>query len=502
MNTLVNPTAVNARSLRERLRDPSLFVEQACLAGNWVDADNGETITVYDPATRAAIGSVPSMGAAEATRAVEIANSAYRSWASEPALVRAQVLERWFDLVIANAEDLATIITVEQGKPLAESRTEISYGAGFIKWFSEEARRTYGQVIPANERDRRIMVVKQPVGVSAAITPWNFPIAMITRKCAPAIAAGCPVIVKPSELTPFSALTLALLAKRAGLPDSIISVLTGPPEGIGGVLTGHPLVRKLSFTGSTRVGKTLMRQCSDTVKRVSFELGGNAPFLIFDDADIDLAVSGVIASKFRNAGQTCVCANRILVQDSIYDLFADKLAQAVSQMKVGNGLEPGVTIGPLINSAAVEKVNRHIENAVGEGAKTLLGGVSSGADQFCSPTILVGATASMLVAREETFGPVAPLFRFNEIDEAIAFANDTPFGLAAYAFSESMHRAFYVGERLEFGMVGLNSGSVSTEVAPFGGMKESGIGREGASHGMDEYLEAKTMHIGGMSRPV
>ncbi|MBX5212144.1 NAD-dependent succinate-semialdehyde dehydrogenase [Rhizobium sp. NZLR11] len=502
MNTFVSPKAVSPTSLHQKLRDPSLFKEQACVGGRWVDADNGETIPVYDPATGSQIGTVPSTGAPEAIRAIEIANSAYRAWANQSALTRAQIMEKWFDLVIENSDDLATIITVEQGKPIGESRTEISYGAGFIKWFSEEARRTYGQVIPANETDRRILAVKQPVGVSAAITPWNFPVAMIARKCAPAIAAGCPVIVKPSEFTPFSAMALALLAQRAGLPDGILSVLTGPPEGIGSVLTGHPTVRKLSFTGSTRVGKILMRQCSETVKRVSFELGGNAPFLILDDADIDLAVSGVIASKFRNAGQTCVCANRILVQDGIYDRFADKLAQAVSEMKVGNGLEPGVAIGPLINLPAVEKVNRHIENALGEGAKALLGGVSSGTGQFCGPTILTGATASMLVAREETFGPVAPLFRFKEIDDAIDFANDTPFGLAAYAFSESMHRALYVGERLEFGMIGINSGSVSSEVAPFGGMKESGIGREGAGHGIDEYLELKTMHIGGMNRPV
>lgn len=502
MNTNVKLETVAMTSLRQRLRDPSLFIEKSCLAGSWVDADDGSTIAVYDPATGLEIGTVPSMGATEADRAVKSADAAFRAWANETALVRARIMEKWFDLVVENAEDLATIITVEQGKPITESRTEISYGSGFIKWFSEEARRTYGQVIPANERDRRIIAVKQPIGVSAAITPWNFPVAMITRKCAPAIAAGCPVIVKPSEFTPYSALALALLAQRAGVPDGIISVLTGPPEGIGRVLTGNPVVRKVSFTGSTRVGKLLMRQSSDTVKRVSFELGGNAPFLILDDADIDLAVAGVIASKFRNAGQTCVCANRILVQDGIYDRFADRLAEAASTMKVGNGLDEGVTIGPLINAAAVEKVNRHIEDALAEGAGTLLGGVSSGQDQFCGPTILVGAKSSMLVAREETFGPVAPLFRFKEIDEAIAFANDTPFGLAAYAFSESMHRALYVGERLEFGMIGLNSGSVSSEVAPFGGMKESGIGREGASQGMDEYLELKTMHIGGMSRPV
>uniref|UniRef100_UPI003F495176 NAD-dependent succinate-semialdehyde dehydrogenase n=1 Tax=Ensifer adhaerens TaxID=106592 RepID=UPI003F495176 len=502
MNTNVNPETVPKTPHRQRLRDPSLFIEKSCLAGNWVDADDGRTIAVYDPATGLEIGTVPAMGAGEAERAVRSADAAFRAWANEPAIVRARVLEKWFDLVVENAEDLATIITVEQGKPITESRAEISYGSGFIKWFSEEARRTYGQVIPANERDRRIVSVKQPVGVSAAITPWNFPVAMITRKCAPAIAAGCPVIVKPSEFTPYSALALAVLAQRAGVPDGIISVLTGPPEGIGGVLTRNPTIRKVSFTGSTRVGKLLMRQSSDTVKRVSFELGGNAPFLILDDADMDLAVAGVIASKFRNAGQTCVCANRILVQDGIYDRFADRLAEAVSTMKVGNGLADGVTIGPLINAAAVEKVNRHIEDALAEGGGTLLGGISSGQDQFCGPTIIVGAKPSMLVAREETFGPVAPLFRFKEIDEAIAFANDTPFGLAAYAFSESMHRALYVGERLEFGMIGLNSGSVSSEVAPFGGMKESGIGREGASQGMDEYLELKTMHIGGMSRPI
>lgn len=496
----MSPSAISLSGhLGLRLKDPALFVQLALVDGEWIESDTRAWLGVQDPATGLEIGRVPDLGRSETIRAIAAADKAARAWASETPMARSAILERWFDLITEHAADLATILTMEQGKPLSESRGELTYGAGFVKWFSEEGRRVYGQVISANEADRRIIVLKQPVGVSAAITPWNFPIAMITRKCAPALAAGCPVIVKPSDLTPFSALALAVLAERAGMPRGVLQVLTGAPEGIGSELTANPLVRKVSFTGSTRVGSLLMAQSAPTVKRLSLELGGNAPFLIFDDANLDLAVAGVIASKFRNAGQTCVCANRILVQNGIYKEFVNKLTEAVSKLRVGNGFETGISIGPLINQAAVDKVNRHVTDAVGNGAKIMLGGVSKGQGQFCSPTVLSDATPEMLLAREETFGPLAPLFRFNDLDDAVAFANATPFGLAAYAYTESMKRAFTVGERLEVGMVGLNSGSVSTEVAPFGGIKQSGIGREGASQGLDEYLELKTMHLGGMA---
>lgn len=488
----------HARKFADTLRDSSLFVERAFLAGAWIDADDGATLSVFDPATMDKIGTVPSLGAKETGRAVSAAERALASWSSEPAVVRARLLERWYDLIMASLDDLAAIITIEQGKPLAEARTEIRYGASFVKWFAEEARRVYGETIPANENDRRILVLKQPVGVCAAITPWNFPIAMTTRKCAPALAAGCTVVIKPSELTPYSSLALAVLGQRAGIPNGVLSVVTGLPEAIGGELTSNPAVRKLSFTGSTRVGRILMRQCSETIKRTSFELGGNAPFIVFDDADLDLAIAGVIASKFRNAGQTCVCANRIMVQSGIYSKFAERLAESVSKMKVGNGFDETVSVGPLINRAAVDKVNRHVDNALHEGARILLGGLSQRNDQFYSPTILVDAKPMMLLAREETFGPVAPLFRFGEAREAVEFANNTPFGLASYIYTTSLNQAFSVGERLEFGMVGLNTGSVSTEVAPFGGIKESGVGREGSKHGIDEYLEMKAFHIGGV----
>ncbi|MBN9276410.1 MAG: NAD-dependent succinate-semialdehyde dehydrogenase, partial [Hyphomicrobium sp.] len=386
----------------------------------------------------------------------------------------------------------------EQGKPLTEARGEITYSAGFVQWFAEEARRVYGDTIPAPTSDRRILSFREPIGVSAAITPWNFPSAMITRKCAPALAAGCPIVAKPSELTPFSALAVAVLAERAGIPKGVFSVLTGYPEQIGQVLTSSEKVRKLSFTGSTRVGRVLMRECAETVKRVSFELGGNAPFIVFDDADLDLAVSGVMASKFRNAGQTCVCANRILVQDGIYERFVERLSAAVSKLKVGNGADPGITIGPLINQPAVNKVARHIDDARAKGATLLLGGGVEPGTQFFAPTVLTSAKTDMLLASEETFGPVAPIFKFSDEKDAIALANDTPYGLASYFYTRDLKRSWRVTERLEFGMIGLNTGSVSIEVAPFGGIKQSGIGREGSKYGLEEYLELKTLHIGGL----
>ncbi len=484
--------------LKPRLRDPSLLAERAFVDGAWIHADDGATLPVVDPATGAEIAAVPALGAGETRRAVAAADRAWAAWRDRPAADRAALLEAWHALMLDNLEDLAAIMTAEQGKPLAEARGEVRYGASFVKWFAEEARRVYGDVIPAPAGDRRILALKQPVGVAAAITPWNFPNAMITRKAAPALAAGCPVIVKPSELTPLSALALAVLAERAGFPPGIVNVLTGLPAGIGGELTANPAVRKLSFTGSTRVGQTLMRQCGDTVKRLSLELGGNAPFIVFDDADIDLALAGVMASKFRNAGQTCVCANRILVQDGIHDRFADRLAEAASGLVVGNGFDAAVTVGPLINRAAVEKVGRHVSDALAKGARSLTGGVPAGDDLFVRPTVLSGATTAMALATEETFGPVAPLFRFRDEAEALAIANATPFGLGAYFFTQDLSRSWRVAERLEFGMVGLNTGVISMEVAPFGGVKQSGLGREGSKYGLDEYLEVKAFHIGGL----
>ncbi|MBD8826681.1 NAD-dependent succinate-semialdehyde dehydrogenase [Pseudomonas sp. CFBP 13602] len=484
--------------LKHSLRDPSLLVERAYANGQWISADDGATLAVTNPADGSVIANVPALQAAETRRAIAAAEACFVTWREVPAAERAKLLEKWYQLILDNQEDLALIMTAEQGKPLGESRGEIAYGASFVKWFAEEARRIYGDTIPSPAADRRILVLKQPIGVVAAITPWNFPNAMITRKCAPALAAGCPVLVKPSEMTPLSALALAVLAERAGIPAGVFNVLTGLPAGVGGEMTSNPAVRKLSFTGSTRVGQLLMSQCATTIKRLSLELGGNAPFIVFDDADLDLAIAGVMQSKFRNAGQTCVCANRILVQDGIYQRFAERLKAAVAELKVGDGLAEGVTIGPLINAAAVDKVARHISDAVEKGATVAIGGLPQNDGLYVQPTVLLDAHADMLLAGEETFGPVAPLFRFHTEEEALTLANATPYGLGAYYFTQDMRRAWRVGERLEFGMVGLNTGIISMEVAPFGGVKQSGTGREGSKYGLDEFLEVKAWHIGGL----
>ena len=481
------------------LKNPALFVQQAFIGGQWTGAASDATLDVDNPATGAVIGTIADCGEADTQAAIDAAQAAWPAWRATTAGERAALLERWYALVMDNLADLGRIMTAEQGKPIAEAEGEIRYAASFIKWFAEEGRRVDGSIIPAPEANRRILVMKEPVGVSAAITPWNFPAAMITRKCAPALAAGCPVIVKPSELTPYTALALVKLAEEAGFPEGVFSIVTGQAAPIGKMLTGSETVRKLSFTGSTRVGALLMRQSADTIKRLSLELGGNAPLIVFDDADLDLAVAATMASKFRNAGQTCVCANRILVQDAVYDAFAQKLAKAVSALKVAPGDRDGSTIGPLINEAAVEKVEAHIEDALAHGA-TLFARTPEGATggRFATPVILTGATRDMRLASEETFGPVAPLFRFADEEEGIALANDTSFGLASYFYTENLHRAFRVGERLEAGMVILNTGGMAMEMAPFGGVKQSGLGREGAHAGIDEYLETKAFHIGGL----
>jgi succinate-semialdehyde dehydrogenase/glutarate-semialdehyde dehydrogenase len=483
------------------LKDPSLFRTQAFLAGEWVGADSGRTINVTNPATGALIGTVPEMGAAETRRAIEAANKAWPAWRAKTAKERAAILRKWFELMMANQEDLAVLMTAEQGKPLTESRGEIAYAASFIEWFAEEGKRVYGDTIPTFKPDARIVVTKEPIGVTAAITPWNFPAAMITRKAGPALAAGCPMVIKPATATPFSAFAMAVLAERAGVPAGVLSVLTGSARAIGGEMTGNPIVRKLSFTGSTEIGKVLMEQCAGTVKKVSMELGGNAPFIVFDDADLDAAVLGAMASKYRNAGQTCVCANRLLVQDGVYEAFAAKLVEAVSKLKIGNGLEDGVTTGPLIDDGAVAKAEEHIADAVSKGAKVTLGGKRHAlGGSFFEPTILTGVTTEMKVAKEETFGPVAPLFRFKDEEEAIAMANDTEFGLAAYFYSRDIGRVWRVAEALEYGIVGINEGIISSEVAPFGGVKESGTGREGSKYGIEDYLEIKYMLMGGLKR--
>jgi succinate-semialdehyde dehydrogenase/glutarate-semialdehyde dehydrogenase len=479
--------------------DVTLFKQQAYIDGAWVAADNGATFEVHNPSTGALLGVVPKMGGVEAKRAIEAADRALPVWRERTAKERAIILRNWFNLMMENQEDLARLMTAEQGKPLAESRAEIAYSAGFIEWFAEEGKRVYGDTIPAHSSDKRIVVLKQPIGVTAAITPWNFPAAMITRKCGPALAAGCTMVLKPAEQTPFSALALAVLAERAGLPKGVFSVLTGDPQAIGGEFTSNPIVRKLTFTGSTEIGKLLMRQAAGTVKKCSMELGGNAPFIVFDDADLDAAVQGAMASKFRNAGQTCVCANRLLVQDGIYDAFADMLAKAVAALKVGDGFEDGVDIGPLIDEAGREKVEEHIADALAKGAKVTVGGkrdVRGGL--FFEPTVLIGVTPHMKVAREETFGPIAPLFRFKDEAQALQLANDTEFGLASYFYSRDIGRIIRVAEGLEYGIVGINEGLISTEQAPFGGVKESGLGREGSKYGIEDYLQLKYLCFGGI----
>lgn len=475
------------------LKDPDLFRQAALIGGVWVS--DGAMLDVTDPATGEVMGVVPDITADQTRQAIAAAEAAFGAWRRRPHGERAAALERWHDLMLAPTNDLAQILTREQGKPLAEAKGEIAYGASFVKWFAEEARRIEGSVIPAPADDRRILTLKEPVGVCAIITPWNFPNAMITRKVAPALAAGCTVVIKPSDLTPFSALALGVLAERAGIPAGVINIVTGLPTAIGVALTESPAICKLSFTGSTRVGALLMEQCAPTIKRLSLELGGNAPFIVFDDADLDAAIEGVIASKFRNGGQTCVCSNRILVQDGIHDAFVERLAARVSAMKVGPGTDTGVEIGPMINAAAIQKIARHIDDAVSQGA-TVTAQASVPQGQYAAPTLLTGATPSMQLATEETFGPVAPIFRFQTEDEAVALANDTPFGLASYFYTRDMTRAWRVGEALEFGTVGLNVGNVSTTVPPFGGVKQSGLGREGAREGIEEYLETKAFHMG------
>jgi succinate-semialdehyde dehydrogenase/glutarate-semialdehyde dehydrogenase len=481
-----------------QLEEPGLLRQQAYINGQWCEADNGARTEILNPATGEPIGSVPNLGRAETRRAIEAAQAAQPAWRALTAKARAQRLRNWFELIMANQEDLARIMTAEQGKPLAEARGEIAYAASFIEWFAEEAKRAYGDVIPAHAADKRILVQKEPVGVAAAITPWNFPSAMITRKAGPALAAGCAMVLKPAPQTPFSALALAALAERAGIPAGLFSVLpadVASSREVGAELCENPVVRKLSFTGSTGVGIKLMEQCAPTLKKLSLELGGNAPFIVFDDADLDAAVEGAIISKYRNAGQTCVCANRLYVQDGVYDAFAAKLQAAVAKLKVGNGMDEGVTTGPLINADAVTKVQRHLADALDKGATLVAGGNSLGGN-FFEPTIVTGVTADMAVAREETFGPLAPLFRFSDEAEVIRQANDTEFGLAAYFYARDLGRVFRVAEALEYGMVGINTGLISTEVAPFGGMKSSGLGREGSKYGLDEYLEIKYLCMG------
>ena len=482
-----------------RLSDPTLLRQANCIDGQWVQADSGATLAVRNPATNDVVGEVPAMGVAETRRAIEAAHRAFQTWRATLASQRSAILRKLFDLMIENVEDLAVIMTAEQGKPLAESRGEIRYAASFIEWFAEEAKRVYGDTIPQNERGRRIIVLKQPVGVFAAITPWNFPAAMIARKAGPGWAAGCTGVIRPASQTPFSALAMAALAERAGLPPGVCNVLTGEAGPIGGEITANPLVRKLSFTGSTAVGSKLIQQSAPTVKKLSMELGGNAPFIVFDDADLDAAVEGAMASKFRNTGQTCVCANRILVQDGVYDAFAGKLQAAVAALRVGNGMETGVTQGPMINAAAVEKVEQHIEDALRRGARVVVGGKRHElGGNFFQPTILADVPPDAIVFRDETFGPLAPLFRFTTEAEAIALANDTEFGLAAYFYSRDVGRIFRVAEALESGIVGINEGIISTAVAPFGGVKASGLGREGSKYGIDEYLEIKYLALGGI----
>ena len=482
-----------------QLKDSSLFRQQAYVDGQWIDADDGSVIEVNNPATGEVMGMVPRLGTAETRRAIDAASKAMPAWRALTAKERAQILRRLYELMLENTDDLALLMTTEQGKPLAEAKGEVVYAASFIEWFAEECKRIYGDTIPAHQADKRIVVIKEPVGVCAAITPWNFPAAMITRKAGPALAAGCAMVVKPASQTPFSALALAELAERAGVPKGILSVVPGAASAIGAEMTSNPIVRKLTFTGSTEIGKLLMEQCAGTVKKVTMELGGNAPFIVFDDADLDQAVEGAMASKYRNAGQTCVCANRLLVQSGVYDEFTAKLTEAVQAMTVGNGVEPGVVQGPLIDMKAVEKIEEHIADAISKGAQVAVGGARhSLGGSFFEPTVMTEVTPQMQVAREETFGPLAPIFRFDSEAQAIEMANDTEFGLAAYFYSRDLGRVWRVAEGIEYGIVGINTGIISTEIAPFGGVKESGIGREGSYYGIDEYVEVKYLCMGGI----
>jgi succinate-semialdehyde dehydrogenase/glutarate-semialdehyde dehydrogenase len=495
----MNAAVVKDRSAVPSLKDPNLFRDRAYVGGAWVEADSRKRIDVDNPADGAIIGSVPDMGAAETQRAIAAAEAALPAWRALTAKERAKILRKWFDLVVANADDLALLLTTEQGKPLAEAKGEIIYGASFIEWFAEEAKRVYGDVIPTPANDRRLLVIKQAIGVVGAITPWNFPNAMITRKVSPGLAAGCTFVLKPAAQTPFSALALAELAERAGMPKGVLNIVTGDPVAIGQELCASPVVRKITFTGSTEVGRILMRQSADTVKKMSLELGGNAPFIVFDDADLDAAAEGALASKYRNAGQTCVCANRIYVQESVYDAFAAKIGEKIRSLKVGPGIEPGVTIGPLIDEQGLKKVEEHVADALAKGAKVVIGGKRSAlGGRFYEPTLITDMKPDMKVAREETFGPVAPLFRFKDDAEAIRLANDTEFGLCAYFYSRDVGRVWRAAEGLEAGIVGINVGIISNEVAPFGGVKQSGLGREGSKYGIEEFVEVKYLCIGGI----
>ncbi|MGM3424333.1 NADP-dependent succinate-semialdehyde dehydrogenase [Pseudomonas benzopyrenica] len=480
-----------------QLKDASLFRQQAYVDGAWIDADSGATVKVDNPATGETLGTIPKLGRAETKRAIDAANRALPAWRALTAKERSAKLRRWYELMIENQDDLGRLMTLEQGKPLAEAKGEIAYAASFIEWFAEEAKRIYGDTIPGHQADKRILVIKQPIGVTAAITPWNFPTAMITRKAGPALAAGCTMVIKPASQTPYSALALVELAERAGIPKGVLSVVTGSAAEIGAELTESPIVRKISFTGSTEIGAKLMEQSAPTIKKLSLELGGNAPFIVFDDADLDKAVEGAIASKYRNAGQTCVCVNRLYIQDGVYDAFAEKFKAAVAKLKVGNGLEEGVTIGPLIDAKAAAKIKEHIDDAVSQGAKVIAGGKAhANGGSYFEPTILADVPKSAKVSKEETFGPLAPLFRFKDEAEVIELANDTEFGLASYFYARDLSRVFRVAEALEYGMVGINTGLISNEVAPFGGVKASGLGREGSKYGIEEYLEIKYLCLG------
>ena len=495
----MNPPSTSTAATGVELTDARLFRQACYVDGAWIAARTGATIPVDDPSTGAVVGTVPRLTAAETRDVVEAAARALPLWRARTAKERAVVLRRWHDLMLEHQADLARLMTTEQGKPLTESKGEVVYAASFLEWFGEEAKRVYGDTIPGHQADKRIVVIKQPIGVVACITPWNFPLAMITRKAGPAIAAGCTVVLKPASQTPFSALALAELAERAGVPRGVFNVITGPASDIGDELTANPTVRKLSFTGSTEVGKILMAKCAATIKKVSLELGGNAPFIVFDDADLDAAVDGAMASKYRNTGQTCVCANRLFVQDGVYDAFAAKLTAAVRALKPAPGLEPGATQGPLIDDRAVDKVQEHVDDALAKGARLVIGGKRHArGGRFYEPTILADVTTDMVLAREETFGPVAPLFRFHTDEEAVRLSNDTEFGLASYFFGRDIRRVWRVAEALDYGMVGINTGLISTEVAPFGGVKESGLGREGSKYGIEEYLEIKYLCFGGI----